>query len=392
MDNRRRFHRDIALFALANFLWPFGQSMYINFFPIHIRQLGGSELVVGLAVSIPFFAGVLCLIGGIMADFTDRKKILLFGWAVTIPAPLIWAFADRWEWMLVGAFVYSLTMVCASAITLYIFDYETTGNKMQAYTYFSLSAMMGAILGPFIGGAILGAYDSKLLYLLIFVCYSLATLCVLPLSGQPRPKHRNFRHYLKWGNIASSGALKKTALILLFLSTLSLFMNISGPYMPLFLDEVKAMPVDRIGLVFTVLSLGAALFIWLFGKLDARLGMRTNLLLGIGIFLLSITITACTSNFYFLLFAFFLRGIVTGIAVYVVGGIAERLTGDSKGLLLSMYVAVRSILIGVAAYPGAFLYPIHPHLLFYTEAILLALWALVVCLAYFGGFWKKNAV
>lgn len=389
MKNNRRFYKDIFFFALANFLWPLGQSMYINFFPIHIRQLGGSELVVGLAVSIPFFAGVLCLIGGMMADFTDRKHIIFFGWAVTIPAPFIWAFADRWEWLLVGTVVYSFTMVCAPAITLYIFDYDTPGNKMQAFSLYSISGMLGAIIGPFIGGTILESYGSRPLYLLIFLFYIASTLCVLPMSGQPKRTNRSIRQYLNWSNLAAAGPLKQLIVILLFLSTISFIQNISGPYMPLFLNEVKQMPVDRIGLVFTVLSLGAALFTWLFGKLDDKLGMRNNLLIGIVLFLLSITMTAYTSNIYWLLVAFFLRGIVGATAAYALGGVANRLTGDNKGLLLSLFITLRNIFIGLAAYPGAFLYPIHPHLFFYVEGMLLAVWALFSFHAYFRDFWKK---
>lgn len=389
MTNNRRFYKDIFFFALANFLWPLGCSMYINFFPIHIRQLGGSELVVGLTVSIPFFAGILCLLGGMLADFTDRKKIIFFGWAITIPAPLIWAFADRWEWLLVGTVVYSFTMVCAPAITLYIFDYETIADKMQAFSLYSISGMLGSILGPSIGGIILESYGTQVLYLLIFLFYTAATLCVLPMSQQPKRTGRNIRQYLKWDNLAAASSVKRLTVILLFLALISFIQHISGPYMPLFLNEVKQLPVDRIGLAFTVLSLGAALFTWLFGKFDGTLGMHKNLLIAIVLFLLSIAITAYAGNIYWLLLAFFLRGVVGATLAYTLGSVASRLTGENKGLLLSLFIALRNILIGVAAYPGAFLYPIHPYLFFYVEGILLAVWAALSFHTYFRGFWKK---
>ncbi len=75
MDKKYRFYKDAFLIALANFIWPLGYSSYINFFPIHIRQLGGNDFVVSLIISIPLFAGILCIIGGILADYMDRKKL-----------------------------------------------------------------------------------------------------------------------------------------------------------------------------------------------------------------------------------------------------------------------------------------------------------------------------
>lgn len=385
----RHFRKDILFLSLANFLWPLGYSTYIHFFSLHIRQLGGSEFAVGLAGSIPFFAGILCLVGGVLADFADRKKIILFGWAVTIPAPLIWAFSDRWEWLIVGTVIYSLTAICSPAIPLYIFDHEASGNKMQAYSVYAISSMAGAVIGPFIGGILLDGYGSRQIYLLVFLCYTAATLCVLPLSKQPRRTKRSVRQILNRSGLAAAGPPKRLFVILVFFSALSFFLNISGPYMPLFLNEVKQIPVDRIGLIFTALSIGAALFTWLLGKLDGKLGMHANLLIGISFFLLSLAMTAYTHNIYGLLFAFFLRGIVGAITAYSLGGISGRLTGDSKGLYLSLFIALRNILIGMAAYPGAFLYPIHPHLFFYAEGALLAIWSLLSFSRFFGGFWKK---
>lgn len=252
----------------------------------------------------------------------------------------------------------------------------------------SISSMAGAILGPSIGGIMLNEYGARPMYWLIFACYAVSTLCVLPMSKQPKRTNRSIRQYLQQSNLASSGPSRKFVAILLFLVAISFIQHLSGPYMPLFLSDVKQLPVDRIGLVFTMLSIGAALFTWLFGKLDGTLGMHKNLLIGIVLFVLSIAITAYANHVVWVLAAFFLRGVVGATIAYALGSVASRLTGDNKGLLLSLFIALRNILIGLAAYPGAFLYPIHPYMLFYMEGTLLAIWAMLSFHPYFKDFWK----
>ncbi|MDD4592786.1 MAG: MFS transporter, partial [Parabacteroides sp.] len=129
-----RFHMDMTFLVLSNTLWPLGYSMYIGYFPLYIEKLGGTKLTISILASIPFFMGLLAVLGGYLADRIDRKTLLLFGWAVTVPAPLIWAFADHWHWLLIGQLLYSLTSVCIPALTLYVFDYKSPQDKMLPYS------------------------------------------------------------------------------------------------------------------------------------------------------------------------------------------------------------------------------------------------------------------
>lgn len=389
MNMKNKFFRDIVLVSMANFIWPLGYSMYINFFPIHIRQLGGSNFVVSLIISIPLFAGILCILGGILADYADRKKIMLFGWAVTIPAPVIWMFADRWEWLLAGTVIYSLEAVCMPALTIYVFDHEHPGNKMTAFYVISVSGMAASIIGPALGGWVLNVYGITPLYLLVFVFYTIATLCILPISGQKRGSTRSFRQYLKWKHIFGGYALKKTAIVILFLSLFSLITNISTPYLPLYLKESKQIFIDEIGFAFSILSIGSVLFIWLFGKTAGKLPFHTSIVAGVVVFLLSILTVIYLNNVYFIYSSLLLRGMGAALATFLTGMIAEHLTGENKGFILSVFITIRNIFIGLAAYPGAFLYQIHFDLLFYTEGILIVLWAAASFHCFFRNYWRN---
>src|SRR5262245_53859323 len=115
---KNRLIWDVFCMAAAGFIWASGYSLYVNFFPLYIKELGGNEYHVSLITSIPLFMGVLGILGGILCDYIDRKKIILFGWAITIPGPLIWFFADNWQWLAVGQVVLSLSFLIGPAVTL----------------------------------------------------------------------------------------------------------------------------------------------------------------------------------------------------------------------------------------------------------------------------------
>jgi len=212
MKDIKSFRKDIILLFIAELLWPLGLALYTGFFPLHIRELGGSDIIVGIIMSIPNILGILAILGGILCDITDRKYVIIFGWAITIPAPLIWAFANRWEWMLVGQIIYSLTWVCSPAITLYILDYKTAGNKMAGYTLVYLAGPLGSTIAPAIGGKIISSYGRQTLYLIVFALYSISTLCTLMLTKQPVEKNKDLRNSFSLKLDMNSSSVKKAGL------------------------------------------------------------------------------------------------------------------------------------------------------------------------------------
>ncbi|HBN83259.1 MAG TPA: hypothetical protein DDZ89_05390, partial [Clostridiales bacterium] len=69
--------------------------------------------------------------------------------------------------------------------------------------------------------------------------------------------------------------------------------------------------------------------------------------------------------------------------------LVSRLKTRNKGLVLSVFVSLRNIFVGAAAYPGAFLYGIHPIAPFVSEGALLVIW-LVLFYTYMSILKKKN--
>ncbi|NMB95263.1 MAG: MFS transporter [Clostridiaceae bacterium] len=397
MDNIKRFRKDMILLFFAELLWALGLAMYKSFFPIHIKELGGNDIIVGIIMSIPSFMGILAIAGGVWADFAGSKNAIIFGWAITVPAPLIWMFANSWQWMLVGQIFYALTWVCAPAIALYILDYDTTGNKMAGYTFVFSAGPIGSIIAPAIGGKVIASFGKETLYFMVFSLYLLSTVCTLLLSRQPakdkperieKHKHTGFSMKNKFSNIKIS--LKQMSSMIILLTILVSAHNIGESFITLYAEEARNFSIEYIGVASTALYIGSTIFTFLFGKSEEKVKPHIALIAGNIIFITSVFLTTVGSSTIFsLVSAFFLRGIGRSILLFSQAILAKNITDESnKGFILSVYIAIRNIVIGLVTYPGALLYHINPVYPFYAEAIITAIWIIIVC----GSKWSDSKI
>jgi MFS family permease len=77
----KAFTRDIWLICLSNVIGAFGEGLYFYVFPLYIRALQADYVQIGLVFSALYGASALTLLlGGVLADRFDRKKILIMGW------------------------------------------------------------------------------------------------------------------------------------------------------------------------------------------------------------------------------------------------------------------------------------------------------------------------
>lgn len=144
------------------------------------------------------------------------------------------------------------------------------------------------------------------------------------------------------------------------------------------MSEYRKTSIDLIGFYYTALFIGASLFTALLGKSNERLNPHASLTTGNILFIISILLLVFpTNSIFILILAFFLRGMNRSILVFNQAIFAQNTNNsNNKGFILSLFIAFRSIIIGLAVYPGAFLFRTNPKYPFYAEAILVITWIL----------------
>jgi DHA1 family multidrug resistance protein-like MFS transporter len=80
---------------VANFVGAFGDGLYFYILPLYVRGLGANPAEVGLFFSVMLLAAAVTpLLGGLLADKYDRKKVMIAGWLVWVPVPIFLSLAD----------------------------------------------------------------------------------------------------------------------------------------------------------------------------------------------------------------------------------------------------------------------------------------------------------
>lgn len=94
-----------TLLALNNALVGTMVGLERTVLPILAKEsfhLTSASLLLSFIVSFGVVKGLLNLVAGKLADHWGRKPVLLLGWALGIPVPLIVMFAPTWGWILLA--------------------------------------------------------------------------------------------------------------------------------------------------------------------------------------------------------------------------------------------------------------------------------------------------
>lgn len=176
----------VCLYALIIFI---SFQMLMPTIPVYVKQLGGSDLMVGLVVGA-FTVSALAVRPwiGIGLDRYGRKLIWLIGtavfvlavlgyiWALTIPLLMLVRVMHGFGW---GA----VTTSSATAIA----DIVPLPRRGEGMGYFGLGATLGMVVGPALGFFIINDHSFNTLFLF---SAGLAVVALLIAGGTPLPAVR----------------------------------------------------------------------------------------------------------------------------------------------------------------------------------------------------------
>ncbi|MFA5365998.1 MAG: MFS transporter [Candidatus Bathyarchaeia archaeon] len=120
--------RNLKIIFLSNLLAAFGDGFVVYLLPLFIRSLNATPENVGLLYSLSALTAAVTIIpGGFLADRYDRKKIMIVGWALWIPIPLVFSFATDWTQLLIPMLIYGITF-SAPAVSAYVLERSKKGR------------------------------------------------------------------------------------------------------------------------------------------------------------------------------------------------------------------------------------------------------------------------
>ena len=254
--------RDLRLLFFSLFMWTFGLGIYNYVWSLYLTQLNANPEQVGLVSSIGYVAAAISMIpGGILANKYDNRSLLIIGWAMSIPVPILFYFSRTWAEVIPGLVLFQLSAFNLPAMNAFIGQLGDRTRISSAFGVVYSAFPLGLILSPAVGSLMLTWFSIRDLFWVTLVLWAVSTIILLPLRRQPP---RNVDSKAPLFELPRS---HQELAILAFIFGLPAAISITSPsFLPLFLQDELHLRAAQIQLLGAVQSLGAAIFAILLGR------------------------------------------------------------------------------------------------------------------------------
>ncbi|MFQ5838524.1 MAG: MFS transporter [Thermoplasmata archaeon] len=372
----RGLPRQLKILFLSNFFWASGLGLYLYIWPVYVRSLGASPSEVGLVLAVStLVASVAFIPGGILADRYDRKRVMILGWSLALPAPLIFFYAGHWTHLLPGVLVYFASFLGIPAMTAYIADFSAPGERMTSFGFVYAGFPLGLTYSPALGAFLLSSLEMRHLFLIALIFYIASTLVMVAVKADPPATPReagpSFSEILRRPNVLGVVSVMVVILAATYLAYV---------YIPLLLQDLHGASISNVQIFGTLISIGSTILAPILGRLADAWSRKGTMLLAITLFSTS------------LLLYVFARGPPALVLASLFAGtfLAFRSIGDSmitvmaprqlQGKVMSLFLLLQGLALTLTAYLGGLFYEMSAQLPFLVVLGLLPPIALLVLL------------
>jgi MFS family permease len=262
--------RDLKLIFLANLAGSFGDGLYAYIMPYYLKDsLGATPVAIGiLYATANIVAAFTLLASGFFGDKVDRKKILILGWLLWIPAPLIFAFGREWTQMLPGMALWGIYLG-PPVNAAYIITVAKREKLTSTLAVVSSAFPLGYVFSPALGGYLAGTVGMQPVFFSAFVFYSLATITLFFVKSQMPNRNVQTDPEKKSSRL---GLLRNRRLLVMtvFFSFVMFTLLLFRPFVPTFLADTYRYGGFEIGVLGSFSFFGSAVLAVALGRIGDK--------------------------------------------------------------------------------------------------------------------------
>lgn len=371
-------NRDLWIIFLSNTLLAFGDGLYFYVWPLYIRDLGGTPGDVGIVYSVLGLASALTpLLGGFLADKYDRKKLMILGFSIWAPVPLMFSLVSNWSELILPSILYGC-FISGPAASAYVATSAKKEKMAITFTTISGSWSLGYIFAPGIGSYLATLIGIRQVFHIAFILFVLATIALFFVRSQ-----RATTYSLESTKSSISFKPKKILAWALFFAAIFFIMILFRPCIPQFLSDAYGYDEFHVGIFGSITFFGSFVFAIGLGKVGDKWKKATAILIALLISLASVGLLISFRDFIILAFSSYLMG-----ASYVVWSLMGALIGSlapeaSRGRWMSVAQTAALLASFPAPYIGGIFYEAsyyNPFLVAIAATPILAIIALIIAL------------
>ncbi|HEX4921237.1 MAG TPA: MFS transporter, partial [Candidatus Bathyarchaeia archaeon] len=343
--------RDLQLLFWSLFLWSFGFGLYNFVWPLFLQDLNANPGQVGLVFAVGFVAiGATMIPGGILANKYDLRLLLIIGWAMSIPPPLMFYFAKSWIDVIPGIVLFQASGFNVPAFNAYIAGATVAKRTGSSFGYVWASAPLGGAISPAVGGVLLSWISIRQIFILSFAFFTVSTLILFFMREQPARQEDVHRYKLEFPRSGPE------AILLLFLTGSAVAVSLASPFLPLLFHDAMRLTPSTVQELGAIQALGLTLFAVLLGR-RADIGRRgMTMALGVSAAAFGLGGIVFTRSLFFAFPLVFLFGSARASSYVAYSVLATIRPGATRGGQYGFYLTFESLGFVVGSYLGGILY------------------------------------
>jgi MFS family permease len=277
-------------FMLAMVLANIAGQMSPMLMPIYLTQLGASIGQVGLVFTLTSVVIlVLQILGGWISDTIGRLRAIAIGSVGGIVGFIALLLAPSWQWMLVALAVYQFPFALVGpSFGAFIAENSTEENRGKVYGITGTIYQITGVVGPALGGLLVGAWGFKPMLLIAAVFYTAAAGLRIWMATTMRSPEEKRPDTLSLASFKTSMATMLSMLVGGGVITWILITDgvgdtasrLSNELQPLYLEKIASLSIQQIGLLGSIFAVATMFTPILSGKLSDRHGERVPILSG----------------------------------------------------------------------------------------------------------------
>ena len=277
-------------FMFAMVLANIASAMYPMLMPIYLTELGASITQVGLIFTLTSVVVlILQIFGGWVSDSIGRLRSIAIGSVGGIFGFVAVLLAPTWQWMLAALCVLQFPYALVGpSFGAFIAENSTTENRGKVYGITGTIFQITGVIGPPVGGLLVGRYGFKMMFLVSGSLYALAAILRIWMASTVRTTTEANPQKLSTSSLKTSiktmfgMILGGGVLTWIFITdgVRDTAFRLSGELQPLYLEQVAGITVEQIGILGSIFSIAMMFTPILSGKMVDKYGERVPISLG----------------------------------------------------------------------------------------------------------------
>jgi MFS family permease len=338
--SRTLLNVNLRWFLLAMILANIAGTMAYSMLSLYLIDMGASVGQVGMVFTIASLVPmVLQIFGGWISDTIGRLRAIAIGSSFAVFGYLLFFISPSWKWVLLGLCVeYISYSFVGPSFAAYIAEQSDEAGRGRVYGVSRGLYMVVTVIGPTLAGLLVYRFNFRLMLMVAFGFYALATVVRIWMATAERFKST---HSTGKPTLTGLATQLRAMFALLFAGGILTWIwvtdaisdtsfNLTGELFPIYLSNIGKLTLEQIGFIGSAWGLASIMGSFLGGWLTDKRNERIIISGGFLVLTLGLVAMVLARSSLAFLGARFLNGLGVGVLMPAYDSLISKVVPENK--------------------------------------------------------------